>query len=51
MAERIFKGAEPGKLPVEFQKELELHLNLTSAKQMGVTIPPALLESADKTYE
>ena len=51
MAKRIFNGAAPGEMPVESQEELELHLNLTSAKQMGVTIPPALIESADKTYE
>lgn len=51
MAKRIFNGAVPGEMPVESQKELELHLNLTSARQMGVTIPPAILESADKTYE
>jgi len=51
MAKRIFNGAVPGEMPVESQKELELHLNLTSAKQMGVTIPPVLLDSADKTYE
>jgi putative ABC transport system substrate-binding protein len=51
MAQRIFDGANPGEMPVESQQELELHLNLTSAKQMGVTIPQALLDSADKTYE
>jgi len=51
MAKRIFNGAVPGEMPVESQKELELHLNLTSARQMGVMIPPAILESADKTYE
>lgn len=51
MAQRIFNGTDPGQMPVESQKELELHLNLTSAKQMGVTIPPSLLDSADKTYE
>lgn len=51
MAKRIFNGANPGEMPVETQQELELHLNLTSAKQMGVTIPQALLDSADKTYE
>jgi len=51
MAKRIFNGANPGEMPVESQQELELHLNLTSAKQMGVTIPQALLDSADKIYE
>ena len=51
MAKRIFEGARPGDMPVETQKELELHLNLASARQMGVTVPPALVEEADKIYE
>ena len=51
MAIRIFNGADPGAMPVESQQELELHLNLTSARQMGVAVPPSIVESADKTYE
>ena len=51
MSKRIFNGAIPGDMSVESQKELELHLNLKSAKQMGVAVPPAILDSADKTYE
>jgi putative ABC transport system substrate-binding protein len=50
MAERIFKGADPGTMPVESQKELELHLNLDFARKMGVVVPPAILETADKIY-
>ncbi len=50
MAERIFKGADPGTMPVESQKELELHLNLNFARKMGVVVPPAILETADKIY-
>lgn len=51
MAQRIFNGANPGDMPVESQKELELHLNLASARQMGVNVPQAIVDSADKTYE
>ena len=51
MAKRIFEGAQPGDMPVETQKELELHLNLASARQMGVAVPPALVEEADKIYD
>lgn len=51
MAKRIFNGANPGEMPVESQQELELHLNLTSAEKMGVTVPQAILDSADKTYK
>ena len=51
MARRILAGADPAETPVEFQEELSLHINLGSAKKMGVTVPPAVLERADKTYE
>ena len=51
MAKRIFEGATPGEMPVESQKELELHLNLSFAKQMGVIVPQAIVDSADKIYE
>lgn len=50
MAIRIFKGASPAVTPVETQEKLELHINLTYAEQMGVTVPKALLERADKVY-
>ncbi len=50
MAERIFEGADPGTLPIESQKELELHLNLKFADQMGVDVPSAIVESADQVY-
>ena len=50
MAERIFKGADPGNMPVETQKELELHLNLQFARKMGVEVPAAIVETADKIY-
>ena len=51
MAQRIFEGANPGDMPVETQKDLELHLNLVSARQMKVAIPPGMVEEADKIYE
>ncbi len=50
MAERIFNGAAPGTTPVESQKDLELHLNLKFAAQMGVEVPPAIIDAADMIY-
>lgn len=50
MAIRIFNGASPAVTPVETQEKLELHINLTYADRMGVTVPKALLERADKVY-
>ncbi|PIE69559.1 MAG: ABC transporter permease [Deltaproteobacteria bacterium] len=50
MAEKILNGAKPGTLPVEFQKDLELHINATASEKMGVTPPQALLEKATQIY-
>lgn len=51
MAKRIFEGASPGEMPVESQRELELHLNRSAAAGMGVTVPQAILDSADRIYD
>ncbi|MDM8538493.1 ABC transporter substrate-binding protein [Desulfobacterales bacterium HSG17] len=51
MAQRILNGANPGETPVETQKELQLHINLKFAKQMGVNIAQDILDSADKVYK
>ncbi len=51
MAGRIFQGADPATTPVETQQDLELHVNLSAAKAMGVTIPENLLEQAGKIHE
>ncbi|CAG37829.1 ABC transporter substrate-binding protein [Desulfotalea psychrophila] len=46
MAERIFKGTAPADIPVEFQKDLELYINLTASKKMGLTPPETLIKKA-----
>jgi putative ABC transport system substrate-binding protein len=51
MALRIFNGANPGKMPVETQKELQLHINLKYGKLMGVKVPEEQLKKADKVYK
>ncbi len=51
MALKILKGASPANIPVEFQKELELHINTKYAKIMGATPPKRLLKQADKIYD
>ncbi|MEJ2038838.1 MAG: ABC transporter substrate binding protein, partial [Desulfosarcinaceae bacterium] len=50
MAERILKGADPAVTPVETQQELELHINMKAARNMGVAVPAALAAKADKIY-
>lgn len=51
MAKRIFEGASPGEMPVESQRELELHLNRSAAARMGVAVPQSILNSADRIYD
>src|SRR5688572_22650911 len=50
LVDRIFKGAKPGDLPIQYPRRYYLNINKGTAQRLGFALPQSLLAQADRVF-